>query len=204
MKLLNSSGIGAYGLQSDMSQPVDESSPADVNPNIFSSLICNEWELSTRPAEEAGVLVTHMRTGVVLDSRLGALPQLALPFRLLVGGSVGSGKQPFSWITLADCVRAIEFLAASNEGRGRVDAAKVNLVSPGAVSQGDLARALGKALGRPCWTWTPGIVMTAMYGSMATELILHGQNVRPTALQRAGFSFLHPDIDTALTSVFQN
>jgi|SRR5262245_6901073 len=191
--LVSASAIGFYGDRGD--EPLDEGSGPGSG---FLADVVRAWEEAARPAVEAGVRVVHPRFGVVLDARGGALPMLALPFHLWLGGPIGSGRQWVSWITLRDVVRALDYTLYRNEMRG-----PLNLVSPRPVAQAGLSRALGSVLGRPSFLRVPGWVMQTVLGSMGEELLLFSQRVAPRRLIDAGFRFDHSDIEVALTSVLR-
>lgn len=202
--LFNAGGVGVYGPQSDLSDalppPLDEDTVIDFStfPN-FLTRIGREWEQATQAAKKQGVRVVNMRFGVVLDKNGGALPRIALPFYFYLGGTIGSGHQVFSWISLTDLMRAIEFLIAHNKMSG-----PVNLVAPAGISQQQLAEAISKTLNRPRCFPMPGKLLKLLLGQMAEELLLEGQHVVPKRLLAEGFEFQHPDIETALAAIFSS
>lgn len=200
--LFNASAVGVYGLQPSAPQglppAIDERQPTPFeNPPDFLAEIGTAWELATKSAKEAGVRVVNMRFGVVLGKHGGVLKKLKLPFYFFIGGPIGNGKQPFSWIALIDLLRAIDFVFEHEEISG-----PVNFVSPNCVTQKQLAKALGKALHRPSFVTTPAFVLELVYGEMAKELLLSGQHVVPGVLQKHDFKFEYPTIDTALQKIF--
>ncbi len=138
-----------------------------------------------------------MRFAVVLDKHGGALPQIAMPFKFFMGGPVGSGRQAFSWISLIDLCRAIEFLIDHDNITGAV-----NLVAPKCIKQKELAHALGRVLHRPSWLRLPAFIVKLLFGEMGEELLLSGQHVVPTRLLTAGFKYNYPDIDSALEGIY--
>jgi uncharacterized protein (TIGR01777 family) len=131
-----------------------------------------------------------MRIGMVLGPG-GALAKLTTPFRLFVGGPIGSGRQWVPWIHRDDAVRALVAAAADERYSG-----PINLVSA-SVRNAELSRALGKALGRPSWLPVPGFALRAALGELA-DYALHGRRVVPRRLQELGFTWIHPDLVTAL------
>ncbi|HSL83947.1 MAG TPA: TIGR01777 family oxidoreductase, partial [Thermoanaerobaculia bacterium] len=139
--LIQASGIDLYGPQGDDDEPVDEDDPVGEG---FLAHVTREWEAASAPAESLGVRRVCLRTAMVLASEGGALPKLALPFRLGAGGPVGSGRQWVSWIHLRDEVRAIRFLLERPEASG-----PFNLTAPEPVRNRELAKALGRVLRRP-------------------------------------------------------
>ena len=184
-KLLQASAIGFYG---PGSETVDETSDAG---NDYLSDLAVAWETEANAYSGPMVLA---RFGVVLDGSGGALPRMALPFRIFCGGKLGSGNQWFSWVTLDDAVRAILFaLTESLNG-------PVNIVSPNPVTNGDLAHALGQALHRPALIPTPAWALRMLLGEQAC-LLLEGQRVMPSKLNTAGFAFAHPEIGEALETL---
>lgn len=202
--LFNASAVGVYGLQTsvanDLPSPLDETTPIDYQqaPDFLAE-VGHAWELAAMPAKNAGVRVVWMRFGVVLDQHGGVLPRLSLPVKLFLGGPIGSGQQAFSWITLIDLLRAIDFLLQHPTISG-----PINLVAPHCVTQKQLVKALGKALHRPSFIPTPAFILKLIFGQMAEELLLSGQNVFPKRLLELGFDFQYPDINTALGKIFNH
>lgn len=200
-RLFNASAIGVYGLQRLQRQALpeafDENSVLTPRCNDFLADVGRAWEAATHNAKQANVKVTNMRFGVVLDKNGGALPQIAMPFSFFVGGPVGSGRQAFTWISLVDLCRAIEFLIDHENITG-----DVNLVAPKCIKQKELARALGRSLHRPSWLRLPAFIVKLLFGEMGEELLLSGQHVVPTRLLNAGFKFNYPDIDSALAAIY--
>ncbi len=197
----SASGIGRYGLQAnlDVGLPtaLDEYSEIKPTPDFMYQL-ATQRENATQVAINAKVPVIHLRFGVVLDKNGGALPQIALPFKLCVGGPVGSGQQPFSWIALTDLCAAIDFLIAHPEITG-----PVNLVAPKCITQKEFAHSLGNALRRPSIMPSPEWAMRLIFGQMADELLLQGQHVVPTRLLESGFKFTTPDIQGTLNTIYK-
>jgi uncharacterized protein (TIGR01777 family) len=140
--------------------------------------------------------VAFARTGIVLDRDGGALPKLLPLFKLGVGGRMGSGKQWWSWITIDDEVRALRWLL-DNDVVG-----PANLTAPGAVTNGEFTQVLGTVLHRPTFLPVPAFGPRLLRGAeLADELLFASQRVVPEALTQSGFSFEHPDLDTALRAV---
>jgi uncharacterized protein len=182
------SGVGYYGNQGDA--PLTEESPPGSG---FLAEVCREWEAAADPARAAGIRVVHPRLGVVLAGQGGALPRMALPFWLGVGGVIGSGRQYWSWIALTDVVRTIELALVVETLVGAV-----NAVAPSPVTNRELTRALGRALGRPTLVPFPAFAVRLLLGEMGRALLLDSARVLPRRLERAGFRFRHPDLDGAL------
>lgn len=185
--LLNASGINVYGDTGD--RPVEEDAP--VGEGFFPDL-CRVWEAATRPAEEAGVRVVPLRSGVPLEADEGFLKPQMLPFRLGIGGPIAGGRQWVPWISLDDWLRAVTFLL------DRADiAGPVNITSPEPVTQAEFAKALGEALHRPALLPIPSFGVKLVVGGVA-ELALMSTRALPGVLDRAGFEFRYPDVRAAL------
>ena len=188
--LVSGSAIGFYGDRGD--EVLTEASPPGTG---FLAEVAQAWEGATAAAEAAGIRVAHVRTGIVLDRRQGALAKLLPLFRFGLGGRMGSGRQWMSWITLADEVEVLCFLLTHDVG-GPVDA-----VAPNPATNATLAKALGRALRRPSVLPVPAFGPRLVLGrEMADELLFASQRVRPAVLEDAGFAFHHPDLDGALTA----
>jgi uncharacterized protein (TIGR01777 family) len=186
--LLSASAIGIYGDRGD--EPLDEES---VLGSDFLAGVAREWEAATVAAADAGVRVVLIRTGVVLSPNGGALERLLLPFRMGVGGPIGSGRQWMSWIALDDHVRAMEHAIATTGLAG-----PVNLVAPNPVTNAEFASTLGRVLSRPALVPVPEFALELAYGEMARATILASQRVLPKALLRTQFHFAHPTLEEAL------
>lgn len=185
--LLNASAVGFYGDTGDMA--VDEDSPPGEG--YFADL-CEAWEAATRPAQQAGVRVVRLRTGLVLQVGGGLLRPIATAFRLYAGGRLASGRQWMPWISLDDWVSAVMFLLERDDISG-----PVNLVAPNPVRNEEFTRALARALHRPAVLPVPKPVLRLLLGEFA-EYALMSQRVLPARLQAAGFVFTHPTLDSAL------
>lgn len=184
---LNASAVGYYGNTGE--RPVDETSPPGAG---FLADLCQEWEAATAPAESAGVRVVKLRTGLPLDPAGGFLRPLLIQFRLFAGGRLGDGRQYLPWISLADWLGAVRFLLDNADVSG-----PVNLTGPEPVTSAEFAAALAHALHRPALVPAPGFALRLVLGEFAAEA-LASQRVRPAVLLRAGFTFQHPDVDSAL------
>jgi uncharacterized protein (TIGR01777 family) len=186
--LISASAVGYYGNRPD---PIDEDAPPgdDVLADV-----CVAWEREADKAQELGLRVVKVRTGVVLDRQGGALKTMLVPFRLGVGGPVAGGRQPLPWIHYEDVVgiylNAIDDPAWSGP---------VNATAPEPVSNREFSRALGRALHRPAVTPVPGFAIELLYGGMA-KLVIEGQYARPRRTLDLGYEFRHPDLDGALRS----
>ena len=182
--LVNASAVGYYGGRGD--EVLDEGSAPG---NDFLAGVVKEWE---REAQRAGVRSVQVRTGVVLAKEGGALMRMLLPFKAFVGGPIGSGKQWFPWIHVADEVAAILWCIDSDALSG-----PVNLVAPGIVTMKDFAQALGRALHRPALFPVPAAPLRILLGEMA-EVLLDGQRAVPKKLLDSGFRFRFAAVDEAL------
>lgn len=189
--LLNASGIGYYGHVA--SGDVTEDSPRG---NDFLSDVCARWEEEARSAEQFGVRVVLLRSGLVLAKNGGSLPRLMLPFKLFAGGPLGTGQQWFPWIHLEDEVGAIVFCLMHPDVGG-----PVNLVAPHSVTMHQFCTSLGKAMRRPSWLRVPSLVLKVAIGEMAEGLVLVGQKAIPKKLAANGFDFKYQDVDTALGAI---
>jgi uncharacterized protein len=184
--LVSASAVGYYGDTGD--REVDESSPRGAG---FLAALCADWEAATRPAEDAGVRVTHLRTGLVLSRDGGLLKRLKPIVALGVAGRLGSGRQFMPWISLADEIRAIRFLL-DHEVRG-----PVNLTGPRPVRNAELIETVARLMHRPAIVATPGFALRIVLGEFAQDA-LTGQRAVPTKLLDAGFTHRHSDVESAL------
>jgi len=187
------SAIGYYGPRGD-EQLDEDSTPGEG----FLANVCRQVENSAEEFEKLGVRCVAIRTGVVLGRDGGALPRMILPFRLYLGGHLGSGRQWFSWISLDDDVAAIRFLMENDNLRGAF-----NLTAPQPVTMKEFCQILGKVLNRPAWLNVPAFAARLVLGEMADEMLLSGQRVLPTRLPAAGFTFKHPDLEKASSDILK-
>ncbi len=188
---LCASAIGYYGNRGD-EQLVESSPPGDD----FLSDACKQWEAACEPAQRAGVRVANARIGVVLSPDDGALAKMLTPFKLCLGGVVGSGRQYMSWITLDDVAAALVFLLANEAISG-----PVNLVAPQPATNADFTKTLGRILSRPTLLPMPAALARLAFGEMADALLLSSTHVVPRALTEAGFRFAHPALEPALRNL---
>lgn len=185
--LVSGSAVGYYGARGD--DVLDEDEPPG---DEFQSRLCAQWETAARRAEPLGTRVCRIRTGLVLDTREGALSYMITPFRFGLGGHLGDGRQFLSWIHIGDAVRAIRFLLETPGCRGAY-----NLSAPHPVTNRQFTQTLAQALHRPRLGWVPGPLLRLLVGERA-RLMLTGQRVLPAALQQAGFAFEHDTLAAAL------
>jgi uncharacterized protein (TIGR01777 family) len=187
--LVSGSAVGYYGYQS--AQVVTE---ADRKGEGFLADVVAAWEDAAAPAADAGIRTIRLRSGVVLTAKGGALKKQLLPFKLGVGGRLGTGKQWLSWISLDDEVAAIIHLLTTESIKG-----PVNVTSPHPVTNAEFTSTLGKVLKRPTIMPVPTPALHALFGKeMTKEMLLGGQRVLPEALAASGFTFAHPDLEAAL------
>lgn len=191
--LVSASATGFYGDRG--AEVLREESASGSN---FVSEVCREWEKATLQASQGGIRVVHLRIGVVLDGEGGALPRMLTPFKLGLGGKVGSGSQYMSWITLEDLISIIRRAIEDDSLRG-----PVNAVAPGALTNAEFTKALGHALGRPTIFAVPAFAARLAFGETADELLLASTRVEPARLKEAGFEFKHPEIEGALRSALK-
>jgi uncharacterized protein (TIGR01777 family) len=189
--LLSGSAVGFYGNRG-AEELTEESGPG----NDFPAQVCRAWEGATAPAEESGIRVVHLRTGIVLARHGGVLGRLLLPFKLGLGGRIGSGEQYTSWITLDDHLSAQLRLLESDTIRG-----PVNVCSPNPVTNAEFTRALGAALHRPTLLPTPLLPLKLVFGAELVKVLTEGQRVLPRVLEQSGHTFAHAQIDDALRAV---
>jgi uncharacterized protein (TIGR01777 family) len=185
--LIQASGVGYYGFAGD-TVLTEASAPGDD----FSARLAVDWEASTAPVHDMGVRHVVTRSGLVFSRRGGAFPLMLLPFRFFLGGSMGSGKQWFPWIHIADEVRAMRFLIAEERAHG-----PHNLTAPDLLTHLELMRALGRAMRRPSLLRVPAFAVRLVLGQMST-LLLYGQRAVPRRLLDLGFEFRFPTADGAL------
>ena len=189
--LLSGSAVGWYGPRGD--EVLDESSPSGSG---FLADVCRQWEAATAPAEAVGVRTVHLRTGIVLAAKGGALRKQLPLFRLGLGGRFGTGKQWQSWISIDDEVGAIvHLLTADVEG-------PVNLTAPNPVTAAEFASTLGTVLRRPSFLPVPSFGPRLLLGKEAAdELLFSGQRVVPAKLTASNYSFVHPELAGALAAL---
>lgn len=189
--VVQSSAVGYYGPRGSEEIGEDASAGSD-----FLASVAKDWEDSTAELEQLGVRRVIVRTGVVLSQRGGALPLMALPVKLFVGGPLGGGKQYLPWIHLDDEVAAIRFLIENSTAKGAY-----NLSAPQPLTNAEFTQVLGKVLGRPTFMPTPGFAMKLMLGEMSA-LVLDGQRQMPKRLLAAGFKFKYSDAASALRAIY--
>lgn len=188
--LISASAVGYYGSRGD--EVLTESAPPADD---FLGRVAAAWEEAAQAAESLGVRVARLRIGVVLGPSGGALARMLPPFRLGVGGRLGSGHQWMSWIHIDDLIALIAFLMKESTVRGAF-----NATSPFPVTNREFTRALAEAVHRPAILPVPALALRWMFGEMS-EVLLASQRAFPDAAQRAGFVFEHPDIYAVLAQL---
>ncbi len=198
--VVQASGVGYYGPRGD--EALDETASPGAD---FLGRLAVAWESSTAPVKGLGVRQVVIRTGLVLSAEGGVLPRLALPFRLFVGGPLGSGRQWMPWIHIADQVRAIRFLI-EDEGEDEDEdgdaSGPFNLAAPHPLTNAALGRVLGRVLNRPAVLPVPAPALRLLFGEMAT-LLLDGQRAMPRRLLDLGFTFRFPEAESALRDLLK-
>ena len=190
--LLSASASGWYG-DRPAEEALDEESPSGTG---FLAETARAWEAAASPAADAGVRVAYLRSGMVLTREGGALRPLLPLFRLGLGGRLGSGRQPWSWISLDDEIGAIRHVLEREDLAG-----PVNLVAPEATTNRTFTAALGRAVRRPTVFVAPGFALRLVAGEMAEQMLLGGQSVVPRRLLASGYRFRHPTLDQALGAI---
>jgi uncharacterized protein (TIGR01777 family) len=191
---VSGSAIGWYGDRGD--EELTEASPPPT-PSDFLADVCVEWEAATAPAEAAGIRTVHVRTGVVLSAEGGVLKEMMTPFKLGLGGRVGSGRQYMSWVSIADEVGAILHAVDRDDVSG-----VVNVTGPEPVTNAVFTKALGAALHRPTLIPVPLAPLKALYGAELVEhLLVAGQRVLPRRLETTGYRFRHTTVEAALADL---
>jgi uncharacterized protein len=189
---VSGSAVGYYGNRGD-ERLTEDSAPGDD----FLAKVCVQWEDAARPAAEAGLRVAWIRTGLVLDAHGGVLKRMLLPFKLGLGGRAGTGTQYRSWISVDDDVRAIRRIIDDPSLGGPID-----VTAPNPVTDAEFAVTLGRVLHRPAKLPTPTLPLKLVYGDeLVQHLLLGGQRVFPEKLLASGFTFAHPDLETALRAI---
>ncbi len=188
---VSASATGYYGNRAE--PRLSEAEPAGAG---FLATLVADWEAATAPTEARGIRVVHARLGAVVARDSELMRRLLPPFRLGLGGPIGSGRQWFSWVSIEDAARAIAFAIEHTELSG-----PVNIVAPNPVTNAEFTRELGRALHRPAFMPLPAFALRLMFGrDLADEMLLGGQAAYPQRLLDAGFEFEHPTMPAALAA----
>ncbi|MBZ5647851.1 MAG: TIGR01777 family oxidoreductase [Acidobacteriia bacterium] len=186
--LVSASAIGFYGPRGE--ETLDETSSSGSD---FLSEVAQQWESATEAAARAGIRVVLLRFGVVLGESGGALAKMLPPFRMGVGGRVGSGEQWMSWVALDDAAGAVEHALTNESLRG-----PVNVVAPNPVRNSEFTKLLGEVLHRPAVLPMPVFAVKLAFGEMGTTLLLGSQRVLPKKLEASGYQFKYPELKSTL------
>jgi len=186
--LICASATGFYGDRGE--EWLDEKSTSGRG---FLPEVCQEWESAANPARARGIRVVHLRLGIVLTPKGGALARMLPPFRSGIGGRLGDGRSYWSWIALDDLLEAIQRALADASLQG-----PVNVVSPNPVTNAEFTKTLGRVLNRPRILPVPRFAVELLFGEMGREAILSSFRVKPTKLIESGFRFRFPDLESAL------
>lgn len=186
---ISASAVGLYGNRGE--EVLTEDSPAGQG---FLADVAKDWESAAKPASDAGIRVAHLRIGIVLGKNGGIIKSMLRPFKLGLGGTLGSGRQFMSWISLKDIVRAFGFIIDSPSLSGAF-----NLTAPSPCTNLEFTRALGRALHRPTIFPVPAFILRIILGDFADEVLLGSTRAVPKRLMESGFSFEHKDLDSALS-----
>ena len=190
--LVCASAIGFYGNRGD--ELLREESPGGQG---FLSEVCRDWEDASRIASEAGIRTVNIRIGLVLSAKGGALRSMLTPFKLGLGGRIGSGQQWWSWIHVDDIVRGIHHAIHTDSVSG-----PVNLVAPNPVRNAEFTKVLASVLGRPAFFPVPEFALRLAFGEMAaSELLLASQRVEPGKLAASGYTFRFRELRAALENL---
>jgi uncharacterized protein len=191
--LVSVSAIGYYGDRGE--ELLDEESDPGKG---FLADVCREWEAATAPAVMRGIRVVHPRLGIVLSTAGGALARMLPPFRLGIGGRIGSGRQYMSWITIEDLVGVLDYAIHNGSLHG-----PVNAVSPNPLTNQDFSIMLGRVLSKPSFLALPAFAARIAFGEMADALLLASARVLPTRLKESGYIFQFPEVEGALRHVLE-
>jgi hypothetical protein len=190
--LISASAVGYYGPHGDES--LTEASPPGTD---FLAKVCKAWEAEALKAQQFGVRVVLIRLGIVLEIGGGALSRMLPPFKFFLGGSIGTGRQWFSWIHRDDVIGIIKYILEKDNLSG-----PINLTAPRPVTNREFSSALGKALGRPSWLMMPGFMLKLLLGEMA-NMLLTGQRVIPAKILKAGYQFKYPEVNSTLRAILK-
>jgi uncharacterized protein (TIGR01777 family) len=189
--LITGSAIGYYGDRAD--EILNEKSASGTG---FLADVCREWEAASQPAVDAGIRTVQIRTGIVLSSEGGALQKMLTPFRMGVGGRVGSGRQWMSWIYIQDWIGSVHHILKNDLLQG-----PVNLVAPKPVQNAEFTETLASVLSRPAILPVPAFAIKTLFGQMGEEVLLASQRVEPARLVTSGYPFQCSDLRKALEAL---
>ncbi|MBN8192737.1 TIGR01777 family oxidoreductase [Bacillus sp. NTK074B] len=191
--LINASAIGYYPSSKRNTYTEASTETAD---NFLGETV-QIWEKEAAKAKQLGIRVAYTRFGIILGKDEGALPRIALPYKMFVGGTVGSGEQWMSWVHIKDIARAVNFVAETEGIEG-----PVNVTAPSPVTMKEFGKTLGDVMSRPHWIPVPSFALKAAMGEMSA-LVLEGQKVLPSVLLEHGFKFSFPELKSALMEIYR-
>jgi uncharacterized protein (TIGR01777 family) len=192
--LINASAVGYYGDRGD--EILDENSLPGTG---FLAEVCQKWEEATKPASDKGIRVILLRFGAILSSKGGVLGKMRLPFKLGLGGVIGSGKQYMSWISIDDLIGVVLHVISNDSLSG-----PVNTVTPEPVTNKEFTKTLGKTLNRPTILPVPAFAVKLIFGEMGDELLLSSTRALPSKLEASDYTFLYPDLASALKHLLES
>jgi hypothetical protein len=190
--MVSSSAVGYYGPRGD--EIITE---ADSSGNDFLAQTTKQWEEAARKVEKHGVRLVILRNGVVLERDGGALEKFLTPFRFFAGGTLGSGRQWFSWIHRDDVIGLMKFALENRSIKG-----VMNATAPVPVTMKDFCSILGRVMGRPSWAPVPDLALKIVLGELS-QMILTGQRVVPAAAEKAGYKFKYRNAEEALAAILR-
>ncbi|MED4454535.1 TIGR01777 family oxidoreductase [Metabacillus fastidiosus] len=191
--VINASAVGIYGTST--TETFTENST--VQASDFLADTVNHWEKEAKKIAELNIRTVFCRFGIVLGEE-GALPKMVLPYKFFVGGTIGSGKQPVSWIHIHDLIMLIDFIIKTQEIHG-----PINAVSPYPVTMKEFGKTIAKTMNRPHFIPVPSFILKTLLGSMSM-LLLEGQRVLPEKVLNHGFQFTYPTADKALQNLLKS
>jgi hypothetical protein len=191
--LVSGSGVGYYGPRGE-EVVAEETGPG----SDFLAEVCKAWEAEAIGAERSGVRVALIRTGLVLEADGGALREIVRPFRMFVGGPLGTGRQYMPWIHRDDWIGIVRMLLRSPDALGAF-----NGTGPAPVTNAEFSRALGGAIGRPSFMRAPAPALRMLLGEMADSLLLTGQRAVPARALASGYQFKYRTLEEAFASIFK-
>ncbi len=192
--LINASAVGYYGDRGD--EILDENSLPGTG---FLAEVCQKWEEATKPASDKGIRVILLRFGAILSIKGGVLGKMRLPFKLGLGGVIGSGKQYMSWISIDDLIGVVLHVISNDSLSG-----PVNTVTPEPVTNKEFTKTLGKTLNRPTILPVPAFAVKLIFGEMGDELLLSSTKAVPSKLEASDYTFLYPDLASALKHLLES
>ncbi|PKR76952.1 TIGR01777 family protein [Halalkalibacillus sediminis] len=190
---INASAVGYYG----NSQEISFTEKTIIPGNDFLAEVCSLWEKEADEARELGIRTVKTRFGLILDGNYGALPKIALPYKMMAGGPLGNGEQWMSWVHIDDVVHMIDYAIRNEDIEG-----PVNITAPNPKRNKDFGDTLSDVLNRPHWIPAPSLAIKGVLGEMS-DLLLKGQYVYPKKLEDHGYGFQYPSLRSALQNIYK-